>query len=385
MLTWRFCPVGWQVANAKPTRFSIKSGKPVKKYLLLGLLIFCTDLWQSSGAVLSTTNSGIYLAIGSWQPQSGAPLDENAPLQFDQNFVWEAFSTAHGVRLNYPNPEFGIRVKLLDPDGKESPKTALGKKYGSKFDGVRTYEDVISGTSMGGMDAREKYVERGRGFSGGNLPAPRDLFQMEKTGIYTLQIEMLVFRIIETTATHWDRALLRFPPMKIKVEKPLTAPFFAFSATNHGVCLSIIGTKSNGLAGFDDGLRWRPTGEDNIMLNALDLSSAFKLKLHGPDGKEVPKTALGQTIGVNFDAVRTFGRLPPGIKLTYLDIMPGMPFHVPEQPFPVLKDCFAMEKPGVYTLELQMQLFRIIDKPPYGPEPEELLRFPPMILKVNRP
>jgi hypothetical protein len=121
------------------------------------------------------------------------------------------------------------------------------------------------------------------------------------------------------------------------------------------------------------------------MLNALDLSSAFKLKLHAPDGKEVPKTALGQTIGVNFDAVRTFGKLPPGTKLTYLDIMSGMPFHVPEQPFPVLKDCFAMDRPGIYTLELQMQLFRIIDKPPYGPEPEELLRFPPMILKVNRP
>jgi len=338
-----------------------------------------------SGAVLSATNGGIFLAIGAMQPLSGAVLDENAPLLFDRSFVWEPFSNVGDVELLYPKAEFGIRVKMLDPNGRETPRTSAGKECGSKFDAVRTLEDVVSGTTMGRIDARHKYVERGRGFSGGTLPAPEELFLMEKPGIYSLYIEMQMFRNIKTNQSYWDTQLIKFPSVEIKVEKPPTAQFFVFSATNHGVCLEIMGTKSNSVDGFDDNLRWRPVADDNMMLHGLDLAYGFKMNLRGPDGKAIAKKGLGETIGSRFDSVKTFRDLPKGTQLTYLNIVPDMPLNTPEQPFPVLNDCFAMDKRGIYTMELQMQLFRIIDKEPYGPEPEEVLRFPPMKIKVNRP
>jgi hypothetical protein len=355
------------------------------KYALLCLLMSYGHIVPTSGAVLSVTNSGIFLVIGAPQPISGATLDENAPMPFDQKLVWEPFSNIGAVDLNYPSPEFGIRVRMYGPDGREALKTGLGSLFGSKFDLVKSYEDVIVGSHMGGIAARQKYIELGRGYAGGNIPAPDDLFLMEKTGLYSLEIEMLMFRIMKTTPTHWDRQLLRFPAIEIKVEKPVTAPFFAFSATNQGIYICFRGTKTNGLVGFDDDLKWRPIADDDVMLHSLDLSYGFKMNLRGPDGKAVPKKGPGETIGAHFDSVKTMKDLPTGIKLTYLGIMGGRPLHVREQPFPVLKDCFAIDKPGIYTLELQMQLFRIIEKQPYGPEPEELVRFPPMTITVNEP
>ena len=193
----------------------------MKMRVLLGfiLLYFCATR-NASGVVLSATNNGFFLAVGAWQPLSGGKLDENAPIRFDEKFVWEPFSNVGAVRFNYPNPRFGIKVSMTGPDGKAVRKTEEGAAFGLKFDSVRTFDDAISGWTMGSIDAREKYVEAGRGFSGATIPAPMDLFQMERAGEYTLEIRILIFRIIETTPTHWDRELLRFEPVRIKVKKP---------------------------------------------------------------------------------------------------------------------------------------------------------------------
>ena len=183
--------------------------------------------------------------------------------------------------------------------------------------------------------------------------------------------------------------VVRIPPVRIKVEKPSPAPFFfVFSATNQGVHICIFGTKTNGPAGFDDGLSWRVYCENqHSILRSLVLTSAFKMKLTGPDGKEVPRTDLGQIIGVNFDGVKTSNELSPGNWRTgsELDFRSGVPGIAPTRPLPLLKDCFAMDKPGIYTLELQAQFYRVNYDKPSKPETEELLRFPPMTIKVNRP
>ena len=227
--------------------------------------------------------------------------------------------------------------------------------------------------------------------------------------MYTLELEFQI------SGPHKDtnqpgHELLRFPPMKIKVEKPVTAKFSVLSATNQGIYLSVIGTKSNGLAGFDDGLQWRVFCENqHCMLYGPDPAHGFKLNLHGPDGKEVPKTDFGQTIGINFDAVKTGGKLisgyantdasflvnadavaapgklPPGMVLTDLNFMSGVSDIVPARPLPLIKDCFAMDQPGIYTLELQIQLLRVSYETPVAPGPQELLRFPPITIKMNRP
>jgi hypothetical protein len=121
------------------------------------------------------------------------------------------------------------------------------------------------------------------------------------------------------------------------------------------------------------------------VLESPDLSAGFKMKLQDPEGNEVAPTALGRTIGANFDAVRTSDRLPQGTKVTRLDFSSGVYNIVPARALPVLKDCFAMEKPGLYTLEFQTQLFRINHDTTNRAEAPELLRFPPMSIKVNRP
>ena len=109
--------------------------------------------------------------------------------------------------------------------------------------------------------------------------------------------------------------LLRFPPMKIKVEKPVTAPFFAYSDTNQGVYISLIGTRSNSLVwGFDDGLQWRAFCENqHSVLESPDLSSGVQNEIARPGwqgGSAQPRLA-GRS-GSDFDAMQTSDKMPPG-------------------------------------------------------------------------
>jgi len=276
-------------------------------------------------------------------------------------------------------------MKMFGPDGKETAKTALGQQYGSRFDHAVDESDKASKGS-GSINAQGRYdPEDGDRIPGRFLPSPKDMFQMDQNGLYRLEIEF------QLNGPHKDTnqgglELLRFPPLEIAVEKPLTAPFFVFSATNQGVYISIIGTKSNGLTGFDDGLQWRVFCESQYsMLHSLDLPSGFKMNLTGPDGKEVPKIGPGKTIGVNFEAVKTMEKLPPGAIASELNFTSGIGDIVGANPLQRIEDCFAMDKPGIYTLELQIQLFRNKYSAAGEPGPEELLRFPPMTIKLNRP
>jgi hypothetical protein len=57
--------------------------------------------------------------------------------------------------------------------------------------------------------------------SGGILPAPKELFEMKDPGLYTMEIEMQMFRYVATRDTDvWFRNLLCFSPIRIKVENP---------------------------------------------------------------------------------------------------------------------------------------------------------------------
>jgi hypothetical protein len=356
----------------------------MKKYLLLGLLVYCGGLRQSLGAVLSETNDGIYVAVYGVGERVG--LESKDPFQYDDEFIWCPFSNVGLVRVYFPNPNYAFRIRMISPDGKETRKTPLGQTYGSRFDHLQSeMQEATRGRGI--IDAQGRYdaSEPKDSFSGRSLPKPNDLFVMDQTGVYKLELEFQISGPHKAT----DKPglnFLRFPPMKIKVEKPATAPFFVYSSTNKDTYVSIIGTKSNGLAGFDDGLQWRVSCEkQHSLLHYPDLSSGFKMNLRGPNGKEVARTALGQTIGVNFDAVKNRETLPPGTRLSELSFLAGFPGFGPTLPLPLLKDCFVMDKPGIYTLELQIQLFKIPYDNAMEPGLEELLRFPPMTIKVNCP
>lgn len=71
---------------------------------------------------------------------------------------------------------------------------------------------------MGSIVAQGTY-DVADGVSGPLLPAAKDLFQIDKPGIYTLEIQMQMFQIHKNT-NQWTRELIRFSPIKIKIEKP---------------------------------------------------------------------------------------------------------------------------------------------------------------------
>jgi hypothetical protein len=173
-----------------------------------------------SAANLSDTNNGVYIAIAGFGGQSGRDYVGAETIRFDDKLLWCPFCTTGAVSLNYPDRAYGVRVTMHGPDDKEVTKTSLGEGYGAAFDKLRSYEDVARGWSMGSIEASGAYDPRGGGFTGGPpLPAPKDLFQMDKAGVYTLDIQMQLFQIV-SGSNGWIRNLLRFQPVRIKVEKP---------------------------------------------------------------------------------------------------------------------------------------------------------------------
>jgi hypothetical protein len=53
------------------------------------------------------------------------------------------------------------------------------------------------------------------------LRKPDDFFQVEKPGIYTLEIQMQMFRYVSSyDPVERSKWLFRFSPVKIRVEKP---------------------------------------------------------------------------------------------------------------------------------------------------------------------
>jgi hypothetical protein len=191
-----------------------------KIILLLLLFVVCmATVSKSFAVILSETNSGIYIGISGTRT--------NTPLQFNDRLVWRPFCNTGMVSLNYPDPNYGIKIKMFGPDGNEVTKTKLGESFGLNFDQVHSYKDVIHtglmgyhSSHMGGIEAQGRYDERdGPLLSGPLLPAPKELFQIEKPGIYTLEIQMQMFRVIKST-NQWTRELIQFSPIKIRVEKP---------------------------------------------------------------------------------------------------------------------------------------------------------------------
>jgi hypothetical protein len=113
-----------------------------------------------------------------------------------------------------------VSISLQGSDGRAVPKTQLGSTFGAKWGGIFTQ----SFSRLTPILAQGHYDARGGGFSGSFLPSPKDLFEIERPGIYTMEIKMQMFRNVlprdpETLRTN----LLVFMGIKIKVEKPAEA------------------------------------------------------------------------------------------------------------------------------------------------------------------
>src|ERR1035441_3724796 len=96
--------------------------------LNLAALSECCD------AVLSATNNGIYVAVASFGLDTRYSTNRSIP--YDNQLLWCPYSNLGHFRIYYFNPNYGFRMKMLDPDGKETARTPLGQKYGSRFDHI---------------------------------------------------------------------------------------------------------------------------------------------------------------------------------------------------------------------------------------------------------
>lgn len=189
----------------------------MKKITLL-LLMCLPFLTQASDIILSDITNNLYMAIQGWSHKSVGQTNEL--VQFDDEMVWHPFCTTGNVEINYPNPAHGIKIKMLGADGKEIQKTALGKSYGSKWDQLHSPLDNDP-NHIGGITASRGTHDPREIFTGPILSSPSELFQIEKPGIYTFEIQMQMFRHSSSSDTNeWMRNLFSFPPIKIKVEKP---------------------------------------------------------------------------------------------------------------------------------------------------------------------
>jgi hypothetical protein len=190
------------------------------------LLLFCFGALTNSYALgLSETNHGLYLAVASWHRvlsgDKSDPFISIEPFRFNDKLVWRPFCNTGRAELTYPGPPHLARISMTAPDGKAVAKTRLGETFGSEFDHAR-FEDTVHGWSVARVEADSPYDARGGGFTGPTLPAPADLFQMEKPGIYMLEIQMQMFRVVRVT-NQWTKPLIRFSPIRLKVEKPAEA------------------------------------------------------------------------------------------------------------------------------------------------------------------
>jgi hypothetical protein len=189
----------------------------MRKFIfLLAVPMFC---FQALGANLSAITNNLYLAVQGWSHKSTG-LDTNKVIQFDDELNWCPFCITGHVELNYPNPTHGIKIKMWNKEGKEVPKTSLGETYGSKWSQLHSPLDNDR-HNIGGITAwRGRYYESDI-FTGPILPSPNELFQMDESGVYTMEIQMQMFRHPNSNDTNeWAHNLFGFPPIKIKVEKP---------------------------------------------------------------------------------------------------------------------------------------------------------------------
>ena len=195
--------------------------------ILLLLLAFAPLLPCAFATGLSLQTNGIYLAISGWPPDADG-IVTNEPIRFDKLLVFMPFCDTSKVELIYPlDPAYGVKIEMIAPGGKEAPRTTLGKRFGSKFDRLHSITDTRPYPIDAGGSYRDNEGLGGARFFN-NYPVgtvqpaltPRDLFEMKAPGVYTLEIQMQMFRFDPKSTNAWNEELIRFSPVRIKVEKP---------------------------------------------------------------------------------------------------------------------------------------------------------------------
>jgi hypothetical protein len=90
----------------------------------------------------------------------------------------------------------------------------------------------------------------------------------------------------------------------------------------------------------------------------------INVRMLGPDGNEVPKTGLGKTWGSKWNSTRSLvDNSKPGFRCGRIGSISARGKYDARYPglgklLPAASRLFVMAKPGIYVMEVQMQMFR---------------------------
>jgi hypothetical protein len=202
----------------------------MKILLVIIALITMSALGQTNGVYVSKQTNGWCIALQGVNHQTG--LVKADAIDINDELVWIPFSgipssTNTQRLLYYLDPIYGMRVKMTDSDGNEVEKTSLCKKWGSKFNkldfSLLTTDNNFKIYSIDDCGLyHPSYCVTG--LSGHIITnRPSELFKIKKTGIYTMEIEMQIFKRppegMLNNENAWKSNLIQFPPVQIKVKK----------------------------------------------------------------------------------------------------------------------------------------------------------------------
>lgn len=107
----------------------------MKRQLVVPLGFCLMFTIRALGTGLSETNNGVYMAIGG-------DMSTNEPIKFDDRIAYMPFCNTGAVALAQASPVYGMKIKMIAPDGNEVSKTPLGLTFGSEFDKLHKYNDT---------------------------------------------------------------------------------------------------------------------------------------------------------------------------------------------------------------------------------------------------
>jgi hypothetical protein len=128
-----------------------------------------------------------------------------------------------------------------------------------------------------------------------------------------------------------------------------------------------------------------PDANHLMRLQFPDIQHGLKLDLLGPGGKEVPRTSIGKQIGSMWDQLhdrrdsKTWYDLSAGYRYDPNIGVGGGSLIYPMNMF------FEMRDPGIYTLEIQMQMLRYTPSTDPEVQHKNIIHFSPIKIKIEKP
>lgn len=194
------------------------------KAFALSFLLCATAIKSSAALFLSEPTNHVYVAIcgrNSSGVEEPGSTTNGAPIHFDDQMLIGAFCETGQVNLLIPvNKAFFINFSMRDASGKEIEKTGEGRFWGSDVKNFPAEPGRNNRTRMARWVAPGPHTSTNAIYSLNYiLPAPSELFKMQKKGIYDLRLDVrLMKQHMVTNGWVWDP--LSIPPFTVKVEKP---------------------------------------------------------------------------------------------------------------------------------------------------------------------